>query len=107
MSSNKPLRSSIDPYVLLQVESHASEKEIRSSFRKLAKNCHPDKNTDPDSVFVFHQLTEALECLVTPALREDLDRELEIRRENIRREEKRDDREKKLRRVLEERGRVF
>ena len=42
---------------------------------------------------------------MTPALREDLDRELEIRRENIRREEKRDDREKKLRRDLEERER--
>ena len=56
-------------------------------------------------VFVFHQLTEALNCLVTPGLREDLDQEIKRKKEKIRRDRKLDDKELKLRRELEERER--
>lgn len=107
MGSSKSPTESVDPYVLLQVDSEASEKEIRSSYRKLAKTCHPDKNTNPNSVFLFHQLTEALDCLLDPTLREDLDRKHEARREKVQREQKRDEAEKKLRRDLEDRERKF
>ena len=96
-------KTDVDPYGILQVGQEASEQEIRRSYRKLAKNCHPDKNSSPDSVFVFHQLTEALNCLVTPGLREDLDQEIKRKKEKIRRDRKLDDKELKLRRELEER----
>ena len=98
-------KTDVDPYGILQVGQEASEQEIRRSYRKLAKNCHPDKNSSPDSVFVFHQLTEALNCLVTPGLREDLDQEIKRKKEKIRRDRKLDDKELKLRRELEERER--
>ena len=98
-------RNILDPYGILQVDQEASEQEVRRSYRKLAKSCHPDKNSAPDSVFVFHQLTEALNCLVTPGLREELDREINIKKEKIRRNRKLDDTELKLRRELEERER--
>ena len=98
-------KTDVDPYGILQVGQEASEQEIRRSYRKLAKNCHPDKNSSPDSVFVFHQLTEALNCLVTPGLREDLDQEIKRKKEKIRRDRKLDDKELKLKRELEERER--
>ena len=100
-------QKTLDPYGILQVEQDASEQEVRRSYRKLAKNCHPDKNRSPDSVFVFHQLTEALNCLVTPGLREELDQEIERKKEKIRRDRKLDNKELKLRRELEERERNF
>ena len=95
--------NTVDPYGLLQVSQDASQQEIRSSYRKLARNCHPDKSSDPASVFVFHQLTEALNCLVTPELREKYDQELHRKQEKIRRDIKLDSKEQKLRRDLEER----
>ena len=98
-------KTDVDPYGILQVGQEASEQEIRRSYRKLAKNCHPDKNSSPDSVFVFHQLTEALNCLVTPGLREDLDQEIKRKKEKIRRDRKLDDKVLKLKRELEERER--
>ena len=97
----------LDPYGILQVDEKASEQEVRRSYRKLARNCHPDKTSSPDSVFVFHQLTEALNCLVTPGLREQLDQEIKRKREKIKRDRKLDNKELKLRRELEERERNF
>ena len=35
-----------DPYQVLGVPKSASEKEIKSAFRKLAKKYHPDQNPD-------------------------------------------------------------
>lgn len=43
--------SSVSFYDLLGVSSVATDAEIRASYRKLAKESHPDRNTeDPDAV---------------------------------------------------------
>ena len=35
-----------DPYSTLGIARSASEKDIKSAYRKLAKELHPDKNKD-------------------------------------------------------------
>ena len=35
-----------DPYSILGVAGGASDKDIKSAYRKLAKELHPDTNTD-------------------------------------------------------------
>jgi len=43
--------SSVSFYNLLGVSSEATDTEIRASYRKLAKESHPDRNTeDPEAV---------------------------------------------------------
>lgn len=62
-------------YFLLGVEKTASEAEIRSSFRKLAKIHHPDKGGDPN---VFVRLTMAYNTLSNPETRAKYDKTGEI-----------------------------
>jgi molecular chaperone DnaJ len=53
-----------DYYEVLGVARGADEKEIKSAFRKKAKELHPDKNkTDKDAEKKFKELNEAYEVL--------------------------------------------
>lgn len=53
-----------DPYSTLGVARSASEKDIKSAYRKLAKELHPDKNTDnPKATERFSQVTNAYDLL--------------------------------------------
>jgi DnaJ-class molecular chaperone len=65
----------IDPYTQLGVARGASEKEIKSAYRKLAKELHPDKNKDnPKATDRFSEVTRAYDLLCDADKRARFDR---------------------------------
>ena len=64
-----------DYYTLLQVERGADEKAIKSAYRRLAMECHPDRNGGcPDATARFKAISEAYDCLKDPQKRAAYDR---------------------------------
>jgi len=64
-----------DPYQTLGVARGASEKEIKSAYRKLAKELHPDKNKDnPKATERFSAVTNAYDLLSDADKRARFDR---------------------------------
>ncbi|PWG01645.1 molecular chaperone DnaJ [Sphingosinicella humi] len=64
-----------DYYELLQVSRDADEKTIKSAYRRLAMECHPDRNGGcRDSEAKFKAITEAYDCLKDPQKRAAYDR---------------------------------
>jgi molecular chaperone DnaJ len=64
-----------DPYEVLGVTSQASENEIKKAFRKLARELHPDVNTDdPQAEEKFKEAAEAYEILSDAERRSVYDR---------------------------------
>lgn len=61
-----------DWYDVLGVSRQASERDIKSAYRKKARHIHPDKH--PDRADEFMELTEAYQMLVDPELRAIYDR---------------------------------
>ena len=63
-----------DYYSVLGIPRHASEKEIRRAFRRLAHRYHPDKNPgDPAAEERFKEINEAHEVLADPGKRDRYD----------------------------------
>ncbi|MBE7705553.1 MAG: hypothetical protein E7Z90_07090 [Cyanobacteria bacterium SIG29] len=52
-----------DYYKILGVDRDASEAKIKSAYRKLARQYHPDVNKSPDAVNKFKDINEAYEVL--------------------------------------------
>lgn len=48
-----------DYYVILNIEHHATKKEIKSAFKKEALKWHPDKNRSPDATARMQLINEA------------------------------------------------
>ena len=64
-----------DYYELLQVERGADDKAIKSAYRRLAMECHPDRNPGcKDSETRFKAISEAYDCLKDPNKRAAYDR---------------------------------
>jgi DnaJ-class molecular chaperone len=64
-----------DPYTILGVSRGANEKEIKSAYRKLAKEFHPDANKDnPKAAERFSQMTAAYDLLSDKNKRAQYDR---------------------------------
>ena len=64
-----------DPYSTLGVARTASEAEIKSAYRKLAKELHPDRNKDnPQASERFSKVTNAYDLLSDKDKRAQFDR---------------------------------
>jgi len=55
-----------DLYAILGVARDASPEEIRSAYRRLARELHPDVNGDPEAERRFKEITAAYETLSDP-----------------------------------------
>ncbi|SNS32500.1 molecular chaperone DnaJ [Sphingomonas laterariae] len=65
----------VDFYELLEVERSADDKTIKSAYRKLAMQCHPDRNPGcKDSEAKFKAINAAYDCLKDPQKRAAYDR---------------------------------
>jgi molecular chaperone DnaJ len=63
-----------DYYEVLGISLGATEEEIRRAFRKLAFECHPDRNNSPDAAERFKEINEAYEILRDSEKRQTYDR---------------------------------
>lgn len=64
-----------DPYSILGVARSASAADIKSAYRKLAKELHPDKNTgNPKAAERFSDVTQAYDLLSDAGKRAQFDR---------------------------------
>jgi molecular chaperone DnaJ len=63
-----------DYYEILSVSREADEKAIKSSFRRLARELHPDVSDHPEAKERFREAAEAYEVLSKPETRELYDR---------------------------------
>ena len=64
-----------DPYTILGVARGATEKDVKSAYRKLAKQLHPDRNTEnPKAAEKFSEITQAYDLLSDKDKRARFDR---------------------------------
>ncbi|KAG5029676.1 hypothetical protein JHK87_013190 [Glycine soja] len=68
------VRANADYYSVLGVSRNASKSEIKSAYRKLARNYHPDVNKEPGAEQKFKEISNAYEVLSDDEKRSIYDR---------------------------------
>ena len=63
-----------DLYAVLEVGHDATPEELKRSYRKLARQYHPDTNDDPQAEARFKEVSQAYEILSDPERRANYDR---------------------------------
>ncbi|GIU69479.1 MAG: chaperone protein DnaJ [Candidatus Woesearchaeota archaeon] len=63
-----------DYYKILGVDRNASKEEIKSAYKRLAKQYHPDVNKSPDAAEKFKEINEAASVLGDDVKREQYDK---------------------------------
>lgn len=64
----------MNPYRILGIDRNASEEEIKTAYRTLAKKYHPDAHPeDPDAEEIMHQINEAYNLIQTMKANPDID----------------------------------
>lgn len=66
----------LDPFIVLGVDIHATESELKRAYRQLAVQIHPDKNKHPGAGEAFKVLRAAWDIVSNPETR----REYELKR---------------------------
>jgi len=64
-----PERSAIDPYAILGLGRDATPQQVAASYRRLAKQFHPDLHPDKEVAARMRRLNEAWEILSSPERR--------------------------------------
>jgi molecular chaperone DnaJ len=62
-----------DYYEVLGVSRDATDQDIRKAFRRLAFQCHPDRNHEAGAEDKFKEINEAYQCLCDPQKRRTYD----------------------------------
>lgn len=70
-TSDKPNQNTL--YGLLGIEQVATIDQIKSAYRRAARQWHPDVNSDPDAAQVFRRLNDAYQVLSEPRQRKRYD----------------------------------
>lgn len=63
-------------YAILGINPGASEEEIRTNYRFIAKNFHPDVNKTPGAFALFRDVNEAYQVLSSPVKKQEYDRNI-------------------------------
>ena len=65
--------ASKDFYAILGLSKSAGENEIKSAYKKLAKQWHPDVNKSPEATEKFKEISEAYSVLSDPQKKQTYD----------------------------------
>ena len=63
-----------DLYAVLEVDHNATQEELKRAYRRLARQHHPDTNSDPAAEAKFKEVSQAYEILSDPERRANYDR---------------------------------
>ncbi|CAE6419864.1 unnamed protein product [Rhizoctonia solani] len=103
-----PADTELDAYEILGLTIEATEKDIKSTYRKLSLKVHPDRHpNNPEAAAKFHELNQAYELLLDPTKRSALDASRKIKLARAERFAAYDSKRKGLQDELEERERAF